>query len=169
MRGTTPRLLAIVGLGAGLVSFGVFRAWFGLEGTLPQVPVSAPAVLAFVALVFVVAAAVLTPRLRATTSKVERRPGDAKPLHPLAAARVAVMAVAAGLVGAVVAGGYAGFAVVVLMDLDSDFRREQLVLALLSFAAALALVVAAHLLERACRLPEDGGDEGADAGPSAPA
>lgn len=167
MRGTTPRLLALVGIGAGLVSFGVFRAWFGLDGTLPQVPVSAPAVLAFIALVFVVAAAVLTPRLHATTSTRERRPGDPKPLHPLAAARVAVMAVAAGLVGAVVAGGYAGFAVVVLMDLDSDFRREQLVLSLLSFAAALVLVVAAHLLERACRLPEDGNDKRSEADPSA--
>jgi hypothetical protein len=166
MRGTTPRLLVLVALGAGVVSFGVFRAWFGLEGTLPQVPVSAPAVLAFVALVFVVAAAILTPRLHATTSKVERRAGDPKPLHPLAAARVAVMSVAAGLVGAVVAGGYAGFAVVVLTDLDSDFRRQQLLLSLLSIAAAVVLVVAAHLLERACRLPDSRDDDQAGLGPN---
>ncbi len=60
------------------------------------------------------------------------------------------------IVGALFAGGYAGFAFTYLGDLDTPLGQER---ALHGGAAALAgvlVLVAAVLLERACRLPGDG-------------
>ncbi|MGH3457829.1 DUF3180 domain-containing protein [Aeromicrobium sp.] len=71
------------------------------------------------------------------------------------------------IVGALFAGGYAGFAITFLGDLDTPLGEERALNGAAAAAAGLLLVIAALLLERACRLPEDHDDETApDATPA---
>lgn len=78
----------------------------------------------------------------------------ARPIEPMQVARAAVFAKASSVTGAILLGGYAGILVWALP------RRDELVVAGhaaavagASVLASLALVVAALLLERACRVP----------------
>jgi len=148
---TTARLL--LGLVAAAAAISAVFVWSSdqRQGQIPQVPWSAPAVLGVCAVIMLLAAFALRPRL-------QRRPG-AKPLHPLAAARVAVLSLAASRAGAVFAGLYVGYALVVARHLDSDYRRLELLISALAVLAAVLLIGASLLLERACRLPEPPEDE----------
>lgn len=78
-----------------------------------------------------------------------------RPMHPIQIARAAVLAKASSLGGAIVLGLYGGIFAWTFARKDtfvtaSDDAR----VAGLSALAALALVVAALLLERSCRTPE---------------
>lgn len=82
-----------------------------------------------------------------------------RPIEPMQVARAAVFAKASSITGAILLGGYAGILAWALP------RRDELVVAGhaaavagASVLAALALVVAALLLERACRVPGSGRD-----------
>jgi hypothetical protein len=66
-----------------------------------------------------------------------------------------MLAKASALAGAFVAGGYLGFGVNFLDDLDIALPRERVVRSLAAAVAGLAIVVAGLLLERACRVPDD--------------
>jgi hypothetical protein len=66
-----------------------------------------------------------------------------------------MLAKASALVGAFVAGGYLGFGVNFLDDLDIALPRERALRSLAAAVAGLAIVVAGLLLERACRVPND--------------
>ena len=71
------------------------------------------------------------------------------------------------IVGALFAGGYGGFALAFVGDLDTPLGQERAVNGGVAALAGLLLVVAALLLERACRLPEDDDEETApDATPA---
>lgn len=65
-----------------------------------------------------------------------------------------VLARASALVGALVAGGYLGYAISWIGD-PAEFADERLVRSLIAAGCALAAAVAALLLERACRVRED--------------
>lgn len=65
------------------------------------------------------------------------------------------LAKACAVVASLVAGFYGGFAVAYIDALDSMLGRERFVRGLGATVASLLLLVAALLLERACRLPED--------------
>lgn len=69
------------------------------------------------------------------------------------------------IVGALFAGGYGGFAITFLGDLDTPLGEERALHGGVAAVAGILLLVAALLLERACRLPEDH-DEAADAAPA---
>jgi hypothetical protein len=140
-------LLAILGGGLG---FGAVELWTAWTGSIPTIPWAAPVTLAFVAAAFFVAEIALKPRLR-------RDPG-ARPLDPLVAARTAMLAKAGCAAGAVVAGGYLGFALYLSFDFENTYRRHVLFVALLSALAAALAALGAYLLERACRVkpPTDG-------------
>jgi hypothetical protein len=69
------------------------------------------------------------------------------------------------IVGSLFAGGYGGFAVTFLGDLDTPLGEERALTAGAAAGAGILLLVAALLLERACRLPEDD-DEATDATPA---
>lgn len=142
-------LVLLVVLGAGL-GFGVVDVWTAWTGSIPTVPWAAPITLAGVAAAFLVAEIALKPRLR-------RDPG-ARPLDPLVAARTAMLAKAGSAAGAVVAGVYLGFAAFLLFDLENDYRRRVLLVAVIAAACAALASIAAYLLERACRVqpPTDG-------------
>lgn len=69
------------------------------------------------------------------------------------------LAKSCAVVAAVVAGFYGGFALAFVDDLDSMLGKERFVRGLSAAVASLLLLIAALLLERACRLPEDDDDE----------
>jgi hypothetical protein len=154
MRPTTwGTLVLLVVFGAGL-GFGVTQVLTEWAGSAPSVPVGAPITLACVAGLFVVADIVLRPRLR-------REPGT-RPLHPLTAARVAMLAKAGCIGGAVVTGMYLGLIGYLLLGLTNDYRRHIMVVAGISAVCAGLATVAAYVLERACRVepPTDPGPVG---------
>lgn len=70
------------------------------------------------------------------------------------------LAKSCAVVASLVAGFYGGFALGFIDNLDSMLGRERFVRGLGASFASLLLLVAALLLERACRLPEDDDDEG---------
>ncbi len=76
-------------------------------------------------------------------------------MDPRRAVALLALAKASSLVGAVVAGGYLGFGVNFVGRLDVELPRERALRALLAAGAGLAIMVAALLLERACRVPAD--------------
>lgn len=97
---------------------------------------------------------------RVVRTRLAGRAGPrARPIEPMQVARAAVFAKASSITGAVLLGGYAGIFAWALP------RRDELVVAGQAAAvagasvlASLALVVAALLLERACRVPSSGRD-----------
>ena len=134
--------------GAGLVVGWVLaRLGYVARGEVASVPWSAALVLAAagVALIFTA--------IR-TRARLEGKKGT-KRLPPLVGARLAALAVAASRVGALVAGGYAGYALFLLGDLTTAYRKEVALRCGLCVLGAVLVVAGALLLERVLRLPED--------------
>lgn len=69
------------------------------------------------------------------------------------------LAKSCAVVGAVVAGFYGGFGLAFIDSLDASYGRERFVRGVAAAVASLLLMVAALLLERACRVPDDDEDE----------
>lgn len=76
------------------------------------------------------------------------------------AVRQLVLAKASALVGALVAGGYAGFALSFADAMDTDLGRERVVNSAVTALAGIAVVIAALLLERACEVPKNDDEAG---------
>jgi hypothetical protein len=156
LRPTTPATLLVAGLIAAAL------AWLGISqfyGDLPDLSVLAGLTLAGLG-------AVEGSAARGTRARIERRPGSG-PVNPLLVARLVVLAKASSLGGAIFAGAYGGVTLWALAERGRlRVAADNLVPAVVGLAGALVLVVAALLLERACRVPpppdepEDGGDPG---------
>lgn len=69
------------------------------------------------------------------------------------------LAKASAMVGILVAGGYAGYAIAFLDAYETPLGHDRVVHSFSAAAAAGALMVAALLLERACQLPGDSDDD----------
>ena len=69
---------------------------------------------------------------------------------------------ASALAGALVAGGYFGFAVMFLTRLDAAAPRDRVIRSAVAIAAGVVLCVMGLLLERACKVPTEP-DEGEEA------
>jgi hypothetical protein len=76
-------------------------------------------------------------------------------LEPHRAVNRLVLARACALVGALVAGGYVGYAVTWLGD-DAELAAQRALRSGIAGGAGVAIVVTAMLLERACRVRSDG-------------
>jgi hypothetical protein len=83
------------------------------------------------------------------------------------AAKMLALSRSCVIVGALFAGGYGGFALAFVGDLDTPLGQERAVHGGVAALAGLVLLVTALLLERACRLPEDDDEE--TAGDATPA
>jgi drug/metabolite transporter (DMT)-like permease len=70
------------------------------------------------------------------------------------------LAKSCAVVASLVAGLYGGFALAFVDNLDSMLGEERFVRGLAASVASLLLLIAALLLERACRLPEDDDEDG---------
>jgi hypothetical protein len=77
-------------------------------------------------------------------------------LEPHRAVNRLVLGKACALVGAALAGGYAGFALAHINVPDAGNAATQLWHAVLAALGGVALLVAALLLEQACRVPPEG-------------
>jgi Protein of unknown function (DUF3180) len=163
MRPTRVGTLVLVALVVGALAWAALRVMESRSGGLPEIPLTAPGTIAFLAAILAGFALSIRSRLRA---RRERRP-DARPVDPLLAARLVVTAKASALVGAGLTGAYAGFLVVLLVELGTNDRRGLLLRAGVCVVAGIVLVVAALALERACRVP--GGDDPAERGGTPPA
>ncbi|HLT10073.1 MAG TPA: DUF3180 domain-containing protein [Micromonosporaceae bacterium] len=96
---------------------------------------------------------------RNTKARVEKRP-RAGQLNPLLVARLAVLAKASSLGGAIFAGAYGGVAAWALSEHATLLAaRANLAPALAGLVGGLVLVAAALLLERACRVPDQSDDQ----------
>jgi hypothetical protein len=141
-------------------------AWVTMSrffGSIPDVTWLAGVTLAALAVVEAIAA-------RNTKARIEQRP-RAGVLNPLFIARLAVLAKASSLAGAIFAGAYGGVAAWALSERGVlHVADANLAPAAGGLVGGLALVAAALLLERACRVPEppDDGDQDATAGPPPP-
>jgi hypothetical protein len=130
-------------LGTAAVAWVVMGKFFG---DLPDLTWLAGSTLAGLAVVEAITA-------HNTRARIERRP-RAGAVNPLLVARLAVLAKASSLAGAIFAGAYGGVAAWAL----SERGRLNVAVATLppaigGLVGALALVAAALLLERACRVP----------------
>jgi hypothetical protein len=154
LRPTNAATLVVAGLLAGAL------AWLGISrfyGQLPDLSVLAGLTLAGLGLVEGSAA-------RGTRARIERRPGSG-PVNALLVARLAVLAKASSLAGAIFAGAYGGVAIWALAERERlRVAEDNLVPALVGVVGAAGLVVAALMLERACRVPPSPEDEDTDAG-----
>jgi hypothetical protein len=141
--------LLVVGLVGGGTIFGVLvRPLTTRFGTTPP-PVSwGPATMLFVIAVLVGALAWTT--WQALHKKNERMTSD-RGVKLLALSRSSL------IVGGLFGGGYGGYALSYVRDLDTPLGSDRVWHAGFAGLAGLLLVVAALLLERACRIP--GGDD----------
>jgi hypothetical protein len=115
--------------------------------SLPQLPRTAPVSLFLVALVELQTASITRRRLRG-------QPGT-RPIAPLVVARLVVLAKASSTAGAVFVGLWAGtFGYVVSHIGEFGTAADDALTAGLGTAAAFALVLAALLLERVCRVSD---------------
>ena len=151
MRPTRPGpLLALVAGFAVVLYVLADRAY----GSVPALPVFAPVTLALLAVTELGMAKVVADRLAHRRDRSGRPRG--RPLHPMQVARAAVLAKASGVTGAVLLGAYAGlFAWTLPRRAELAVAERDTAVAGLSALAALALVVAALVLERVCRTPDD--------------
>lgn len=154
---TRPSNLVLAAIGTAAVAFILMRRYFG---DLPDVTWLAGLTMAGLAAVEGIAA-------YNTRARIEHRPG-AGTVNPLFVARLVVLAKASSLAGAIFAGAYGGIAAWALTERGRlTVADRNLAPALVGVAGALALVAAALLLERACRVPKkpDEEDQAADERP----
>jgi uncharacterized SAM-binding protein YcdF (DUF218 family) len=142
-------LLAAAAAVAAVIGWAGGQLLVSIGEPLPRVPLSAPLVLLLLAAILLATALSMRSRLAAAR---DRRP-DARPVNPLAAARAAVLAKASSPVGALVVGLYAGYGAYLLQEVEIAARRQLALLSGFAVLSGLALVAAALLLERVCRLP----------------
>lgn len=143
MTPTSLRRLAVVAAATAVLAYLVVQLVYG---HLPEVPTYAPATLVFLAVAEGVTAASIRARLAG-------RPGT-KPIEPLAVAQLAALAKASALAGGLMAGGYLGLFAYTLQHLDRRVYSHDALASGFGAAAAVLLVAAALMLERACRHPD---------------
>lgn len=143
MRTTRPATLVVAVLGSAAVAWLVTDNFYG---SIPRLPWLPPLTMLGLGLVELVAA-------RQTRARIERRRGAA-PVEPLLVARYVVLAKASALAGALFGGFYAGMTVWLGIERTVlTWASENLPAAVGGTAGSFALVGAALLLERACRVP----------------
>jgi uncharacterized protein DUF3180 len=142
---THVRSLFALFLVGGVLGYAFVRLSIEVNGTAPQVQWSAVGVL--------LAAAAIVLVLANSTYRTLHRERRRMDVHR--AVRFLLLAKASALVGAIVAGGYLGFAVHFIDQLDVPLPQTRVIRSVCAAIAAVLLVVGGLLLERACRVPKD--------------
>ena len=154
---TPTRPATLAGLMLGFAAFAYVLAALAY-GSLPVLPRFAPVSIVLLAVVELGMAKVVRDRVRHRLDA--RGLPRGRPLHPMQIARAAVLAKASSAGGAVLLGGYGGLLAWTLPRRGMlAASREDALVAGVSAIASVALVVAALVLERACRRPDERGLE----------
>jgi uncharacterized membrane protein (DUF485 family) len=152
---TRPSTLLAAGVVGSALGYAVTSLLDSLGYGLPRVSWVGIGLLLFLAVLLLVA----SRRVRAWISGDRpQAPGDA-----LTMGRLVALAMASSVFGAVMTGVYLGMAAVGLDRLSTEYGREHVLWSLGGAAACIAVLAAALILERACRLPGDG-DHGTEPG-----
>ncbi|MER7014934.1 DUF3180 domain-containing protein [Saccharopolyspora sp. NPDC000359] len=142
---TKPRQLVIGGAVAAVVVFLLTRLAYG---DLPQLPLLAGATLLLIALVDLVLALVMRPR-------IQRKPGTER-VDGLTAARAVALAKASSLAGAIMAGVWIGLGAYLLpMVRTVQAAQSDITAAVVGLVSAGALVAAGLWLETCLRNPDE--------------
>jgi ABC-type Fe3+-siderophore transport system permease subunit len=146
---TPRRALVVAALFGGLAGWLLAVTTQALDVVPPSIPWSAPVGL------FVVAA-LIGAIAWSTHQQIQVR---RQRMEPSRAVAFLVLGKASALGGALVAGGYLGYALSFVSRFDADGPRERVIRSLVAMVGGIALGVAGLLLERACKVPVDQ-DEG---------
>jgi H+/Cl- antiporter ClcA len=152
---TPLRALVVAAMFGGLAGWLLVVAANALDLTAPEVPWTAP-----IGLILVTA--LVGALAYSTHQRIQVRHERVEPNHAVA---FLVLGKASALAGAVVAGGYLAYACAFVTRLDAAAPRDRVIRSAVTVLAGAALCAVGLLLERACRVPrEDGDDEesGAD-------
>lgn len=148
---TPPRALAVAAIFGALAGWVLVVTANALDLVPPTVPWTAP--VALILITALVGALGYSTRQRIQVRR-ER-------MDPQRAVAFLVLGKASALAGALVAGGYLGFALNFLTRIDAAGPRERVIRSAISVLVGVALCGAGLLLERACKVP-DGDDNGDD-------
>jgi hypothetical protein len=149
----TPfRALVVAALFGGLAGWLLVVTANAFDLIPPEVPWTAPIGL-------ILEAALVGALAYLTHQKIQVRH---ERIDPQRAVAFLVLGKASALAGAVVAGGYFGFALMFLTRLDAAAPRDRVIRSAVAIVAGIALCIVGLLLERACKVPEEP-DEGVDA------
>lgn len=138
--------------------FGALAGWLvvvtanALDLIPPRIPWSAPIGL-------VVFAALVGALAWTTHQRIQVR---RERMEPQRAVAFLVLGKASALAGALVAGGYLGFALNFLSRLDASTPRDRVIRSAVAVVAGLALMAGGLLLERACKVPGSDDDDEKD-------
>ena len=153
-RGVTIRLVLLLGFVVTGFGYLGLRLWTGQGRGVPDPSWGALIVLVFMASGVFFAGLPVRRFLRGRARKS---------LNPMRAMRTLVLAQAAALTGALVAGWYLAQALVLLPDFDIDSRRTLVVRLAALTAGGVVMVVAGLLAQAMCRVDKgDDSDDGAD-------
>ena len=150
----TPfRALVVAAVFGGLSGWLVVVIANAFDLIPPEVPWTAPIGLILVAALVGALAYATHQRIQVRRERIE----------PQRAVALLVLGKASALAGALVAGGYFGFALMFLARLDAAAPRDRVIRSGVAIVAGVALSIMGLLLERACKVPTEP-DEDADAG-----
>jgi hypothetical protein len=142
---------------AGIFVLCAIAAWLAVRATftsLPLLPITAVPALAALAIAEVAVGRYVRNRITGRRS--------AKPLAPIAVARLVALAKASSAAGAAIGGLAAGYLVYMLGSLDKTIPARDARVSGVTVAAALVLIAAALYLERCCRTPKPPDDDDDD-------
>ncbi len=142
---TRFRYLGVAFVIGAVVGYAIVPVSEHLNATAPMIQWDAVVVLvAIAAMQFVLA--------YSTYRTVHR---ERRLMEPHRALNYLMLAKACALMGALVAGGYLGFGVQFVDQMDIVLPRERVIRSFAAAAAGAVVVVCGLLLERACRIPRD--------------
>ena len=140
---TPVRALVVAAIFGGLAGWLVVVTARALGMIPPRIPWSAPiGLLVFAALVAVLAYTTFQ-RIQVRRERIEPQRGVA----------FLVLGKASALAGALVAGGYLGFGLMFLANVDAGSPRDRVLRSAVAVVAGVALSVGGLRLERACKVP----------------
>jgi hypothetical protein len=151
---TPPRALAVAAMFGGLAGWLLVVTANALDLTAPEVPWTAPIGLILVTALVGALAYSTYQRIQVRRERME----------PSRAVAFLVLGKASALAGAVVAGGYLAYALLFVTRLDAAAPRDRVIRSAVTVLAGAALCGVGLLLERACKVPrEDGEDDETEA------
>ncbi len=140
---TPPRAIAVAALFGALAGWVLVVTLNAVDLPVPSVPWTAPVGLILIGALVGVLGYTTRQRIQVRRERIE----------PQRAVGFLVLGKASALAGALVAGGYLGFAINFIARLDAVGPRDRVIRSAVAIAAGIGLCLAGLVLERACKVP----------------